>query len=234
MNTDKALKALAGHGTAQNRKVYVRHGADPDKVYGVSFANLNLLVKHIKRNHTLATELWQTGNYDARNLATKIADSHAFTITQAEEWVKQVDNSLHAGLLGGVLAQSPFALRLIHRWTKKKPEFICETGYSLLSSLVKEDSRTVPSAQASDFLKRIEQEINTRPNWTRYGMNWALIALGTYKEEVREEALAAAARIGQVEVDHGETNCKTPLAAPYIHKAAAALAAKRARQAERS
>jgi hypothetical protein len=32
---------------------------------------------------------------------------------------------------------------------------------------------------------------------------------------------AAASRIGKVEVDHGETGCKTPDAIPYIKKAAA-------------
>ena len=34
-------------------------------------------------------------------------------------------------------------------------------------------------------------------------------------------ATAAAKRIGKVDVDHGETGCKTPDAAPYIAKAAA-------------
>ncbi len=34
------------------------------------------------------------------------------------------------------------------------------------------------------------------------------------------KAIEAAKRIGKVEVDHGETNCKTPDAAPYIEKAA--------------
>jgi len=33
--------------------------------------------------------------------------------------------------------------------------------------------------------------------------------------------LAAAKRIGKVEVDHGETSCKTPDASTYIRKAVA-------------
>jgi hypothetical protein len=33
-----------------------------------------------------------------------------------------------------------------------------------------------------------------------------------------KRALDASKRIGTVEVDHGETGCKTPDAAPYIRK----------------
>ena len=34
------------------------------------------------------------------------------------------------------------------------------------------------------------------------------------------KAIETARRIGKVQVDHGETNCKTPDAVPYIEKAA--------------
>lgn len=49
-------------------------------------------------------------------------------------------------------------------------------------------------------------------------------------DEYFEERLETADRIGTVEVDHGETGCKTPAARPYIekvwarqHKAASAV-----------
>jgi len=60
-------------GTAQNRKVYARHGVGED-MYGVSYSNLGKLRKSIKRHHALAEQLWATGNHDARVLATMIAD----------------------------------------------------------------------------------------------------------------------------------------------------------------
>jgi hypothetical protein len=37
---------------------------------------------------------------------------------------------------------------------------------------------------------------------------------------VRNDAVAAATRIGKVDVNHGDTNCKTPEAVFYIEKAA--------------
>jgi hypothetical protein len=52
-------------------------------------------------------------------------------------------------------------------------------------------------------------------------MNNALISIGIRNPKLRKQAIAAAKRIGKVDVDHGETSCKTPDAAPYIAKAAA-------------
>ncbi len=50
-------------------------------------------------------------------------------------------------------------------------------------------------------------------------MNDALISIGVFKPTLRKQAIEAAQRIGRVEVDHGETTCKTPDAVPYIEKA---------------
>ena len=52
----------------------------------------------------------------------------------------------------------------------------------------------------------------------RYGMNNALIGIGGRSANLRRKAIAAAKRIGPVEIDHGDTDCKTPDAIPYIEK----------------
>jgi hypothetical protein len=52
-------------------------------------------------------------------------------------------------------------------------------------------------------------------------MNTAVINIGIRSEALRERAVAAANRIGEVYVDHGETGCKTPNAVDYIAKTVA-------------
>ena len=49
----------------------------------------------------------------------------------------------------------------------------------------------------------------------------AVIAIGLRNANLEKRAIAAARRIGKVEVDHGDTSCKTPDAEPYILKASA-------------
>ena len=46
-------------------------------------------------------------------------------------------------------------------------------------------------------------------------MNGALIAIGARNSSLQKKALAVAANIGKVEVDHGDTGCKTPGAADF-------------------
>ena len=48
MNFDEVIQTLEEMGTAQNRKIYARHGVG-ETMFGVSFANLNTLKKQIKK-----------------------------------------------------------------------------------------------------------------------------------------------------------------------------------------
>ncbi len=52
-------------------------------------------------------------------------------------------------------------------------------------------------------------------------MNTTLIAIGIRNGPFEKIALEAAERIGSVEVDHGETGCKTPEAVSYIRRTSA-------------
>jgi hypothetical protein len=47
-------------------------------------------------------------------------------------------------------------------------------------------------------------------------MNGALISIGVRNPALEKKALAVAKKIGQVQVDHGQTSCQTPDAAEYI------------------
>jgi 3-methyladenine DNA glycosylase AlkD len=60
MTLAQALKRLKTAGTAQNRKVYARHGVRPE-MYGVSYANLGKLRQEIGTDHELARGLWESG-----------------------------------------------------------------------------------------------------------------------------------------------------------------------------
>ena len=57
MDTKEALATLEAAGTAQNRKVYARHGVRA-ACYGVSYAELGKLRKRIGTDHELALALW--------------------------------------------------------------------------------------------------------------------------------------------------------------------------------
>jgi 3-methyladenine DNA glycosylase AlkD len=214
------LRELKRLGTAQNVKIYRRHGAGENQ-YGVSFGDLRPLAKRLGTDHELALALWDSGNADARCLATMVADPAALTREEADAWVVGIDYYLHADLVGGVVARTPFALAAIDDWTRSPEDFVRQTGYVALASYLRRGEPPLSDAACRRWLKRIEREIHGSPNRSRHAMNGALIAVGVFRPELAPEAVAAAGRIGAVEVDHGETGCKTPAAAPYIERALA-------------
>jgi len=227
MNYRDTLSKLKSMGTAQNRKVYGRHGVG-GKMYGVSFGNLSKLKKAIKTNHEMAVKLWTTGNHDARVLATMIADPRMVDSKLLEEWAKGLDNYVLTDAFSSMAAKSPHAQRKANKWHKAKKEYVSAAGYNILSSLALKDGE-LPEAYFEDHLDRIEKHIHKSHNRTRYSMNNALICIGVRTKKLEKKAIASAKRIGKVYVDHGETNCSTPDAVEYIPKAASHRAKKKAK-----
>src|SRR5215217_7263987 len=104
------LVELQKLGKESFRKTYQRHGAG-DEVFGVSTADLKVLQKKLKKNNSLANELWASGNYDARILATMIADPKTIEPAMVDRWARDIDSYPIADALGVFLAGTKNALQ---------------------------------------------------------------------------------------------------------------------------
>jgi 3-methyladenine DNA glycosylase AlkD len=216
MNLQEALDTLKSLGTEQNRKIYRRHGAGED-VYGVSFAHLKDLKKKIKTDHDLAVALWESGNHDARMLAGMIADPKRLDAATLDAWAAGLRSYPETDTLGGLAAKVPHARETMARWLASDAEWTAAAGWRILAH-VAQNADNLPDEYYERFLTTIERDIHDSPNRVRHEMNNALIAIGIRNSALQEKAEAAAKRIGKVEVDHGETDCKTPEAIGYIRK----------------
>jgi len=185
---------------------------------GVSYANLDRLKKKIKVDHELAAQLWATGNHDAQVLALKIADPGKLTSRQLDTWARSLGNSCVVDIFSSAVSQTTRSREKMERWIDSNREFIGQAGWNLLAHLAMKD-KELGDRFFESYLKRIENEIHSRPNRVRHAMNGALIAIGMRNPQLQERAILAARKIGRVKVDHGETNCQTPDAEAYILKA---------------
>ena len=218
MEFSEAMSSLESAGTAQNRKIYARHGVR-GAMFGVSYAALGKLARRIKKDHPLAKALWASGNHDARVLATQVADPAAATSALLEAWRKDLDNYVLTDAFVKYVSQTSLADQKIAQWTSKKAEWTAGAGWSLLAYRAR--SLDWSQKDLAAFLPIIEAEIHQAKNRVRHSMISALIAIGIRGGQLQKKAVAAAKRIGPVEVDHGETGCKTPDPIPYIAKAMA-------------
>ncbi len=216
MTAKAILSELEALGSAQTRKIYKRHGVG-DNQYGVSYANLKTLKKKVKVDHGAAQQLWATGNHDARILATMIADPKQADESLLDAWADDLSNYVITDAFSGFAGKTAFVQQKMEQWTGSDNEWKGQTGWSLLASLAMNDA-SVPDDFFDPYLAIIAQDIHNRKNRVRYTMNTALITIGTRSDTLEQKALAVAAQIGTVDVDHGETSCKTPDAAAYIRK----------------
>ena len=217
----RVLAELEELGTAQNRKIYARHGVG-EPMFGVSFAHLRKLGKKLRYDHDLARALWASGNHDARVLALSVADPARTDPGEIETWAGEVGNYVLIDEFAAFVAATPHFGACADDWTDRDGEWVASAGWSLVAQQALRDDELpdepLPDEYFDERLRTIEARIGSAANRVRHCMNGALIAIGGRNEALRESAIAAARRIGPVVVDHGETSCKTPEAVPYINR----------------
>lgn len=158
MLLEEVMRQLEEYGTEQNRKTYKNHGAK-EPLFGVSFANLKLLKKKIKKDHDLAVELWETKNMDAMTLATYILDPKKITTEQLNSWIQDVDYYCLMDVLMTSICTSPIAIERMEEWTKSNDEWIGRAGWSLLANIAIKN-KTLHDDFFSPYLEEIKENIH--------------------------------------------------------------------------
>lgn len=219
MNISEVMTELKAKGSAQTRKTYGRHGA-PDNLFGVKVGDMKTIARKIKGQQELAYELFDTGNVDAMYLAGIVADGKKFTKRRLNQWARESHWYMTSEYtVPGVAAESPFAREVARKWIDAKKDNIASCGWATYAGWISiTDDGDLDLDEIRELLKRVENEIETASNRTRYTMNGFVIAVGTYVKPLLKAAKATAKKIGKVEVDLGQTACKVPLATDYIAK----------------
>ncbi len=217
MSVEEVMQTLESLGTEQACKTYKRHGVK-GSLFGVSYADQKKLTKKIKMNHSLAQELWDTGNHDARVLALMIADPKQATGALLDHWIGDLNDYVMTDGLSGYIGQTTLGREKMDAWMRSEGEWISTVGWHILGTLARTD-QALPDSYFEAYISTIEHNIHGSKNRTRFAMNNALISMGMRNATLEQKAIDAANRIGKVIVDHGDTNCKTPDAVSYIKKA---------------
>jgi 3-methyladenine DNA glycosylase AlkD len=217
MDHATAFAELKRRGSEKTCQTYRRHGVIGD-LFGVSYSDLGALKKTIKTDQALAESLWATGNHDARILATMIVDPKAVARKVLESWSRDLDNCVLGDALAGVVAASPHGRALMEKWVASSKEWLGSAGWCVLGRLA--GTAELTDQEIEESLATIRTTIHGEKNRVRQSMNNALIAIGRRSPQFQAKALEAAKAIGKVEVDHGDTDCKTPDAAESILKSA--------------
>ncbi len=220
MTAQDILDEIKPLGSERYKSVLMQNHGVREPCFGVKIADLKKIQKRIKKNHRLALDLYDTGNYDAMYLAGLIADDPQMSKADLQHWAESAYvGSLAGSTVAWVAAGSPHGLELALRWIESKQPLIALTGWATLGSLValKEDSK-LDQPELKRLLQRVQKDIHHAPDVVRYAMNGYIIAVGCSVSSLTELALQVAYKIGPVTADLGDNNCQVPSATDYIHK----------------
>lgn len=219
MTASEIVKELEPLGTDSYKKVLLNHGVT-EPVFGVKIEELKKIQKRVKKNHSLALDLYETGVYDLQYLAGLIADDMAMTPEELRRWLAGANcSAISTTIVAWVAAEGRHGRELALEWIESTDEPTAQAGWTTLSSLVAiTDDADLDVAELKGLLERVERTLHQQPNRVRYSMNGFVIAVGTYVRELTETALQTGERIGRVSVDMGNTACKVPYAPEYLQK----------------
>ncbi|MCS0788354.1 DNA alkylation repair protein [Cytobacillus pseudoceanisediminis] len=219
MNYEEIMKKLEELGSNQTKRIFMNHGAK-EPFFGVKVGDLKKLVKHVKKNHELALQLYESGNHDAMYLAGLSVNPKLMKKETLQDWAEKAYWYMPAEYtVAQVAAESDFALELAREWIKSEEEMVSVCGWSTYSNYVSITSdNELDVSEIRALLSKVKNTIHEEKNRVRYVMNGFVISVGSYIPELNEEAKNVAVHIGKVHVDVGNSACKVPLAKEYIEK----------------
>lgn len=194
---------------AQNRK-----GGAGDNQFGVKHGDIRKVAAGIKRDHRLALELWDTGNVDARQLATLIIDPAELTARDLERLAKSADYAWTADWLSAyVIKAHPAKEGLRQKWMTARHPWLARFGWSLTAERVAKDPDGLDLPALLDRIEAEMAQADPRVQWT---MNNTLAAIGIIFPQHRQRALAIGEKLGIYRDYPVSKGCTSPFAPVWI------------------
>lgn len=193
-DVDAVLAALRARASAKTlADMAPRYGIVTDKAMGVPMAKIQLVAKPIGVDHALAEALWATGWYEARMLATLVADPAQLTPANMDRWCHDFDNwAITDTACFKCFDRSPHALAMVHAWSAAEGEFRKRAAYALLACMALH-GRPKDDATYLAALPLVEAASTDERNFVRKAVSWALRAIGG-RSPALHAAVAALAR----------------------------------------
>lgn len=199
MSVNEIIDKLRVLGSAENVAGMERFGIVTTEAFGIPAPVLKQYAKEVKKHtadrHALALELWETGVYDARAVASLIDDPKKVTQAQMDAWAQDFDNwATVDGTCGYLFCRTPFAYEKAVEWAGSKPEFIRRAGFSLMAYLAVHDKKAKDNKLAA-FFPVIEYHSDDDRNFVKKAVNWALRQIGKRNLHLNRLAIESAERI---------------------------------------
>jgi 3-methyladenine DNA glycosylase AlkD len=197
MDAAETLAWLERKGTRRAVEAMARYAIVAPRAFGVSVGALRDFARRNGKDHRLAADLWASGWYEARMLATMVDDPAQVTRRQMNAWAADFDNwAICDTACFHLFDRTPFAYDKAAEWARSPREFVRRAGFALMASLAVHD-KAAPPARYRPFLALVEAYAGDERNFVKKGVSWALRTIGRRDPALHEGALGLAERLAE-------------------------------------
>ena len=209
------LDQLAALGNEKVRARNRKHGAG-DNQFGVQLGDIRKLAKKIKTDHALAIALWESGNVDARLLATLLLQPEKLARDELDAMVRSVSVAQVADWFNQyVVKKHPEKEALREQWMTADDPWAARAGWSLTAERI---AREPQGLDLPALLDRIESEMGSAAPEVQWTMNFCLAGIGIDFPEHRDRAIAIGERLGIYRDYPVSKGCTSPFAPIWINE----------------
>jgi 3-methyladenine DNA glycosylase AlkD len=225
------MAQLQSLGSEKMREINARNGVDENQ-FGVKMGDVRAIAKQIKTDPNLADELWQTGNFEARLLATLIMKPKQLSTDEVDAMVRSIKPSRPTDesdatirstafsqvadyLMTNVVKQHPQKEDLRRKWMASDDVLAARAGWSLTAERV---AKSPDGLDLNALLDRIEAQMGDAPPLVQWTMNFTLAEIGINHPEHRQRALAIGEKLGIFRDYPVSKGCTSPFAPIWINE----------------
>ncbi|GAA1537087.1 3-methyladenine DNA glycosylase AlkD [Microbacterium ginsengiterrae] len=207
-----ALAQLAALEDPKMRAANEKRGDD----HGINLSKMRALAKRIKTDHTLAQQLWETGETAPRLLALLICRPQEFTADELDAMLRETQPpKVNDWFVNYIAKKSPRAEEMRVRWFDDADPTVNAAAWSLTSQRVVKNPDGLDLSHLLDLIERDMKDAPARPQWA---MNETLANIGIHHPELRARALAIGNDL-QVLADYPTApGCTSPFAPIWIEE----------------
>lgn len=162
--------------------------------------DLRNMAKEIKKDHPLATELWSTERFFARQLAILIMDKKLLTEETIDNLISDINRhnenekcQLIDWLMANQLTKDKKTIALIESWENSRPS-LKRRVYWYYQARLRWTGHIPPGSEK--LLSKIEAGIETEEPEVQWAMNFTAGWIGIYEKKYRNRCIALGEKTG--------------------------------------
>ena len=186
------------------------------------FGDLKKRGKEIKQDHDLALELWSTGDYYPRLLATLILDKKLLSQNVIEEFASDLltheedeRNQIGDWLLANQLTKNKKLIALVESW-EENPSPVLRRFFWYHQARLRWTGKTPPLQETADLLESIEKNMAAEEPEVQWAMNFCAGQIGVFESKLRTRCIKLGKTIGLYKDEPVAKNCTPSFLPEFI------------------